>query len=140
MRAAETVLVDTGPLVAIFDPSDQDHERCTAELGRLSRCRLVTNLAILTEASHLLAFSSQAQQSLIEFAGAGAVDVAEVDAGQLSRAAHLMRKYEDLPMDLADATLVVLAGVLRTTWVFTLDRQDFSVFRIGRRGFRILPE
>jgi predicted nucleic acid-binding protein len=51
-----------------------------------------------------------------------------------------MRKYEDLPMDLADATLVVLAGVLRTTWVFTLDRQDFSVFRIGRRGFRILPE
>lgn len=139
MRAGETVLVDTGPLVAIFDPSDQDHERCTAELGRLSRYRLVTTLAILTEASHLLAYSAEAQQALLAFVGAVAVEVAELDAAHLSRAAELMKKYEDLPMDLADATLVLLAGVLRTNSIFTLDRQDFSVFRIGRRTFRILP-
>jgi len=43
-----------------------------------------------------------------------------------------MRRYADLPMDLADATLVVLAERLRTPWIFTLDRRDFSVYRVGR--------
>ena len=50
-----------------------------------------------------------------------------------------MRRYADLPMDLADATLVVLAERLRTPWIFTLDRRDFSVYRVGRRTFRLLP-
>jgi predicted nucleic acid-binding protein len=140
MRAGEAVLVDTGPLVAIFDPSDRDHQACTAALGALSRSRLVTSLAVLTEASHLLAFSPDAQRSVIEFAGAGAIEVTDFDAGSLARSAALMKKYEDLPMDLADATLVVLAERLGTTQIFTLDRQDFSVYRIGRKAFKILPE
>jgi len=140
VRAGATVLVDTGPFVAVFDPSDRDHAACTAELGRLSRCRLVTTLAVLTEASHLLAFSPDAQRSVIDFAGAGAVEVPEFGAADLVRASALMTKYEDLPMDFADATLVVLAERLETPWVFTLDRQDFSVYRLGRRALRILPE
>lgn len=140
MRAGATVLVDTGPLVALFDPSDRDHAVCTAELGRLNRCRLVTTLAVLTEASHLLAFSPAAQRSVIDFAGAGAVELSEFGGADLVRASALMTKYEDLPMDFADATLVVLAERLHTLWVFTLDRQDFSVYRLGRRALRILPE
>ena len=140
MRAGEIVLVDAGPLVAIFDPSDGDHEARTGELATLGDCRLVTSLAVLTEASYLLAFSADAQRSLIEFVAAGAIEVGEVDAASLSRAAALMKKYEDLPMDLADAILVVLAERLRTTWVFTLDRRDFAAYRVGRSRFRILPE
>jgi uncharacterized protein len=140
VRAGEIVLVDTGPLVAIFDPSDRDHESSTAELGTLSRSRLVTTLAVLTEASYLLAFSSEAQRGVIEFVGAGAIEVAELTAVDLSRVAALMKKYEDLPMDFADATLVVLAERLRTSWIFTLDRQDFSVYRIGRKVFNLIPE
>ena len=139
MPAGAIVLVDTGPLVAVFDPSDRDHEACTAELGTLSQSRLVTTLAVLTEASYLLAFSAEAQRSVIEFAGAGAIELPELDASDLARAAGLMKKYADLPMDLADATLVVLAERLRTSRIFTLDRQDFSVYRVGRKTFRILP-
>ena len=139
MPAAEIVLVDTGPLVAVFDPTDRDHEACQAELGTLGRSRLVTTLAVLTEASYLLAFSAEAQRSAIEFVGAGAIEVPDLEAGDLARAAALMKKYEDLPMDFADATLVVLAERLRTPWIFTLDR-DFSVYRIGRKAFHILPE
>ena len=48
---AAAVLVDTGPLVALFDPSDAQHVNCTKELARLERDRLLTTLAVVTEAS-----------------------------------------------------------------------------------------
>lgn len=139
MPVGATVLVDTGPLVALFDPSDRDHAVCEAELARLGNRSLVTSLAVLTEASYLLGFARQAQNALLTFLTAGAVQLAEFGAADLSRAAALMDQYANLPMDLADATLVVLAERLRTRWVFTLDRRDFSVYRVGRRALRLLP-
>lgn len=57
-----------------------------------------------------------------------------------SQARDLVSQYSDLPMDYADATLVVLAEELGTNLVFTTDRRDFRVYRIrGRRRFEILP-
>jgi uncharacterized protein len=59
---------------------------------------------------------------------------------RLRRAWELMRKYSGLPMDFADATLVVLAEEVETDLVFTTDRRDFEIYRIkGRKQFRILP-
>jgi len=133
------VIVDTGPLVALFDPSDRDHEACSREVARLEKRRLVTTLAVVTEAAYLLDFSPRAQQAFLGFVRAGAVEVAEFDAASVGRAAALMSKYNDLPMDFADATLVVLAEALATTTVFTLDRPDFGVYRLGRRKLDLLP-
>lgn len=133
------VLVDTGPLVALFDPSDRHHVACTGELARLERQRLFTSLAVVTEAAYLLDFSTRAQQSLLAFIARGALEVAEFDAASVERAATLMAKYEDLPMDFADATIVVLADTLGTTTVFTLDRRDFGIYRVGRRKLTLLP-
>lgn len=139
MSAGTAVLVDTGPLVALFDPSDADHDTCKQVLAQLRQRRRVTSLAVLTEAVYLLSFSAQAQRALLAFVAAGAVGIAEFDAQQVSRAAALMERYEDLPMDFADATLVVLGESLQTTTVFTLDRRDFGVYRLGRRAFRLVP-
>jgi len=139
VRARSVVLVDTGPLVALFDPSDRSHAACEAELGRLGRCRLVTSLSVLTEATFLLDFSTQAQRAVMEFLAAGAVELAEFAPADVARAAALMGKYRDLPMDFADATLVVLAERFDTPWVFTLDRRDFTTYRAGRKSFRLLP-
>ena len=59
----------------------------------------------------------------------------------LVRARALLEQYSDLPMDYADATLVVLAEELETNLILTTDRRDFGVYRIhGRRRFRILPD
>jgi len=138
MRGA-AVLVDTGPLVALFDPSDAHHATCTQELARLERERLVTSLAVVTEATCLLEFSSRAQRALLEFIAKGAVEIANFESAAIERASALMAKYEDLPMDFADATLVVLAETLGTATVFTLDRRDFSIYRLGRRKLTILP-
>ena len=137
--SAAVVLVDTGPLVALFDPSDAEHERCKRALGQLRRCRRVTSLAVLTEAVYLLGFSPRAQHALLAFVAAGAVEIADFSAAQVSRAAALMARFANLPMDFADATVVVLAEYFQTTSVFTLDRRDFSVYRLGRRAFRLVP-
>jgi hypothetical protein len=133
------VVVDTGPLVALFDPSDDWHERCQRELARLEKERLVTSLAVVTEATFLLSFSGRARSALLAFVAAGAVEVAPFGAGDVSSAKALMERYESLPMDFADATLVVLAERLGTQRVFTLDRRDFGTYRIGRKAFRLLP-
>jgi len=133
------VLVDTGPLVAIFDPSDRDHGVCTREIARLEKRRLVTTLAVVTEATFLLSFSRRAQDALLSFLGAGAIELVDFGAARVVRAAALMSKYEDLPMDFADATLLVLAEALGSTSVLTLDRRDFGVYRIGRRKLELLP-
>lgn len=139
MSAGAVVLVDTGPLVALFDPSDTEHEGCKRALAQLRRSRRVTSLSVLTEAVYLLSFSPRAQRALLAFVAAGAVEIADFSAAQVSRAAALMERFESLPMDFADATLVVLAEYFQTTAVFTLDRRDFSVYRLGRRAFRLVP-
>ncbi len=64
----------------------------------------------------------------------------ELGAADVGRASALMAKYHDLPMDFADATLVVLAERLGTPRIFTLDRKDFGAYRLGRRSFRIVPD
>ncbi len=138
MTVGAVVLVDTGPLVALFDPSDRDHGTCREELSRLKRRALLTTLAVVNEASYLLDFSRRAQDALLRFVGAGAVEIAQLEASDLLRCAALMDQYADLPMDFADATLVVVAEKLRAPWVFSLDR-DFDVYSLGRQRFRRLP-
>lgn len=135
------ILVDTGPLVALFDPRDHDHAPARRLLETL-RSPLVTTVAVLTEAFHLLQPASRGAEALREFIDARGLGVWFMDAALLSRAFVLMRRYADHPMDLADASLVTAAEALRTTSVFTLDRSDFSTYRarFGRtwKKFRVL--
>jgi predicted nucleic acid-binding protein len=63
-----------------------------------------------------------------------------LDASDGLRIRELMRKYRDLPMDIAGASLVRLAEREGLRRVFTTDRRDFSVYRVGRTGrFAIVP-
>lgn len=135
------ILADTGPLVALFDPGDGDHQVTKQVLSTL-RAPLVTTTPVLTEAFHLLDPGSRGAAALRGFVGERGLGVWYLDSDSLSRAFELMDEYADRPMDLADASLVAAAEALRTTTVFTLDRNDFSTYRarIGRtwRGFRLL--
>ncbi|HEX6766656.1 MAG TPA: hypothetical protein VF103_14280 [Polyangiaceae bacterium] len=135
------ILTDTGPLVALFDPKDGDHQG-TRDLLATLRSPLITTTPVLTEAFHLLDPASRGAAALREFITAKGLGVWFMDSSTLYRAFELMKKYADRPMDFADASLVTAAEVLRTTTVFSLDRGDFSTYRarIGRtaKRFRVL--
>ena len=135
----DVVLVDTGPLVALFDPSDAARDSCRDCLADLERADLVTTDAVITEAMYLLAFSARAQVALLTLLAEGKPRVEAMSPSDHKRASELIERYASLPMDYADATIVVLAERLKTTRVFTLDRKDFSIYRARRARFRIVP-
>jgi uncharacterized protein len=130
------ILVDTGPLVALFDPRDAAHPRCRDILGTI-REGLVTTVAVLTEAFHMLTPASRGASALRDFITQAGATVWFLDAPALVRAFELMEQYADHPMDLADASLIVAAERLATTKIFTIDREDFTTYRI-RRGHRLV--
>ena len=134
------VLADAGPLVALLDHGDAHHFACVEALKTL-RDPLVTVWPAFTEAMYLLGSSWHGQKALWSRLEAGALMLAPLDEGDASRMRELMEKYRDLPMDLADASLVRVAEREDLTRIFTLDRRHFSVYRPGRRRrFGILPE
>lgn len=128
------ILVDTGPWVALFDPRDGQHERCRRVLKTLREV-LFTTVPVLTEAFHILGPKSQGSVRLRDFILRGGASVWFMDQPTLDRSFELMTQYADQPMDLADASLVVAAETLQTRRIFTLDRTDFSIYRV-RRGHR----
>jgi predicted nucleic acid-binding protein len=94
----------------------------------------------VTEAMYLLEFSVKAQRALLEMIERGALRVLPLEVGDIPSVRSLMQKYSDLPMDFADATLVQIANREKIRKVFTLDRRDFSVYRLKRdQAFTIVP-
>lgn len=133
------VLVDTGPLVALLDRSDPYHSICQETLRSLQD-QLVTVWPAVTEAMYLLRAYWEAQTALWEMLEARAVQILPLQSDDFPRMRELMRKYRDLPMDLADAALVRIAERERLRRIFTLDRRDFQVYRPVRIGrFLVLP-
>jgi uncharacterized protein len=126
-------LIDTGPLVALFEPKDPDHRGCH-EVLRAIKGPLHTTEAVLTEVFHLL--DGRGAGGIKQFLLDGYLSLLPLDLAMLSRCFEYMAQYEDLPMDFADATLVVSAERLETRRIFTLDFADFGVYRI-RRGHRL---
>jgi predicted nucleic acid-binding protein len=131
------ILADTGPLVALFDPADSDHQRCASLLAAIEE-PLCTTVPVLTEAFHLLTPGSIGYQRLMDFVTGHGLNVWFLDDRALGRAFELMVRYADHPMDLADASLVVLAESLKLHTIFTIDRNDFSTYRI-KQGHRHIP-
>ena len=134
------ILVDAGPLVAMIDRGEPDHQRCVETLSSLA-APMVTTWPALTEAMCLLGSAGgwKAQEALWKLLERGDLQLVPLDDALQSRTRALMTRYRDLPMDLADASLVAAAEVLNLTRVFTLDR-DFRVYLWkGKRKFEVLP-
>lgn len=129
--------MDTGPLVAWLDKGDDDHARCAAFFAEY-RGQLITTWPVLTEVCHLL--PRHIVGRFMRWVAAGGVVVREMLPTAADDIAGLMEKYEDLPMDLADASLVWLAGELGISEVITLDETDFGIYRLpgGQRLTNLL--
>jgi predicted nucleic acid-binding protein len=131
------ILIDAGPLVALVDAGDQHHAKCAAALKEL-REPLATVWPPFVEAMYLLSDLTVAQDALWEMLERGAVLLLPLDASDFPRIRELMRKYANRPMDLADAALLRVAEREGLRKIFTVDRGDFSVYRLHNRTRPIL--
>jgi predicted nucleic acid-binding protein len=125
------VVVDTGPLVALADADDVDHERCVKWL-RACVARLVVPSTIVAEACYLLGSRCGAavEAAFLETLATGdPFEVMAPSSTDYSRMAELVRAYADFPLGGSDAAVVALAERLRADEVATLDRRHFSVVR-----------
>lgn len=136
---AGELLLDTGALISILDRSQSGHELFVKAFSEWEG-EVVSTEAVLTESTHLLQRVKGGQEACIEFFLKGGAVIVPASLASLKRALALTQQYSDLPMDYADATLVVLAEELGTSLILSTDRRDFSVYRIqGNRAFKILP-
>jgi predicted nucleic acid-binding protein len=123
-----TVLVDAGPLIALFDRDDNYHEAVKDFLSK-GQYRFVSTAAVLTEVSYMLNFSVGAQIDFFEWVLKKGVLLYDVECGGISRIIELLHKYSDLPMDFADATLVLAAEKTGIRRIISMD-SDFDVYRL----------
>lgn len=129
------VIADTGPLVALFDQGDAFHAWAKDGLGRIEE-PLLTSEAVLSEVLFLLTPLRKSRAAFEEFWQEGGLRIALDAQTQMESLVGLLRKYADVPMSLADATVMRLCELNRSAVVWTLD----SHFRIYRHhGRRTIP-
>lgn len=126
------ILTDAGPLIALINRNDPNHQACVAALDDLPSGPLTTTWPCFTEAMHLLVRVGgyPAQQELWRMVLDARVAVHDLSSQEIVRSAELMEKYRDRPMDLADASLVATAEKLSLRDVFALDK-DYYVYRLA---------
>lgn len=137
---ARLVLLDTGPVVALINSRDPDHNRVVQSLGSL-RARFVSVEGVFVEASHLLRKTPDATAKVIELALRLRCEIHPATPERLASAVATIRSHRGLKLDLVDGLLISAADDLDIGAVLTLDRRDFSrVRRKDGRAFDILPD
>ena len=111
-----SILIDSGPLIALFDSSEKHHRPIKTFLKE-HPCRYVSTLAVFTEVSHMLDFSFRAQRDFYEWVMYKGIIISEIN-------------QNDLPMDFADATLVIMAEKTGIREIISLDK-DFDIYRLA---------
>ena len=129
----KSTLIDAGPCIALFDRDDRFHAAVTGFLKGF-KGRLVTTWPVITETTHMLDFDIRVQVDFLEWIRRGAVQLFMLDKGHIARIRELMQVYANVPMDLADASLVVAGECLAATEILTIDA-DFTVYRTAGGGF-----
>ena len=132
-------ILDTGPWAALIDRSESKHIECVQWLKNFSG-RLYSTEAVLTEVLYILNFSIKAQCAAIGFILEAVVEIVPASIESLKKAKNLMKKYADLPMDYADASIVCLATETGIRNVVTFDEKDFTIYKLlKKKSFTIIP-
>ena len=125
------ILADSGFWIALGNRRDRHHAAALNAAKLWSKHGFVSTWPVLTEVTHLLAARVSTTQAVafVESIARGACEIPDPPADALLRAHALMRRYRDLPMDLADASLVILAEELGEGRIVSTDMRDFQGYR-----------
>jgi len=132
---AASVVVDTGPIVALLDADDKHHAWVLAQFSRL-RPPLITCEAVLTEASFLIARVGENVSVVSALVDRGVLSVKQLFDAESPAITRLVRRYANVPMSLTDACLVRLVELTPHATLFTLD-SDFEIYR--QKGRSLIP-
>jgi len=124
----DRILIDSGPLIALFDVDDKHHKGVRNFLTKHHYC-LISTIAVFTEVTHMLDFSVQAQLDFYKWVMYKGVISSDINQNDIPRIMALTEKYADLPMDFADATLVVTAEKSGIREIISVDK-DFDIYRL----------
>jgi predicted nucleic acid-binding protein len=127
------ILIDAGQLIALFDRSDQYHLKAITFLKSLER-GLLTTWPVITETSHMLSFKTKAQANFLEWIERGGLKIYEMDHDHIGRLSELTKKYDDVPLDLADASLILVSEVKGIHQIVSID-SDFYIYREIRNRY-----
>lgn len=124
------IIVDTGFLYAIANRADKYHKNAVELISQLTE-GLVTTWPVVTETSHLLLqrMGTIAHAKFIDNIFEGSIKIQNLPDESIEQIPKLIKKYADLPMDLADASLVLLADLIGSGRIASTDLRDFRTYR-----------
>ncbi len=123
----KNILIDAGPIIALFNKNDKYHVEIIKFLKEIDG-PLVTSWMVVTEVSHMLSFNVNVQIDFLKWIELGGLQVEDICLFDLKRVIELSEKYSDIPMDLADASLVILSENLGIKEIITID-SDYYIYR-----------
>lgn len=123
----KNILVDAGPLIALFDKDDKYHNSVIKFLKQFNG-QLITTWPVITEVTHLLSFNVNVQIDFLEWLKREAITIINLENIHLERIIELSKKYSDVPMDLADSSLIVIADLTNITDIITID-SDYYIYK-----------
>jgi len=126
-------LIDAGPLIALFDKDDKFHMRIKEFLMKFQG-RLYTTWPVITEVLHMLDFSVDTQINFLKWIDRGALDIIQINTDNISSIIALSGKYSDIPMDFADASLIVASELENIKEIISID-SDFYIYRNIRNEY-----
>jgi predicted nucleic acid-binding protein len=129
----QNTLIDAGPIIALFNKRDSYHTRIIKFLEN-KNFRLCTTWPVVTEVCHILSFSVPAQINFLEWIRRGGLTVTEIKIEDLPSLIDFTKKHQDVPMDLADASLMIVAESLSINKIISIDT-DFYIYRDIRKNY-----
>ena len=133
------ILIDTSPIVALLSSRDTSHQICVETLKNLHP-PLITCWPVLTEVLWLIRQNKIAINALFTMIEGDLLQVIHLPKEAIPWLKNYLLKYSDIGAQIADVSLCYLAETQKTNTIFTLDRRDFSIYRInGNQAFTIMP-
>ena len=127
----KNILIDAGPLIALFDKRDSYHTSIISFIPQI-KDRLITTWPVIAEVCHMLSFSVPCQLDFLTWCDRGGLKIEDIAETDIKRIIALTKKYNNVPMDLADATLMILAERLEVSEIISID-SDYYVYRTMKK-------
>lgn len=123
----QNTIIDSGPLIALFDGSDKYHKQ-VLEFMKGFNGEIITTWAVVTEVSHMLDFNLNVQIDFLRWIELGGISIYDINKKDLTAIIKMMSKYTNVPMDLADSSLMLLAEKYNIKNIISID-SDFDIYR-----------